>query len=359
MSVAAIDLRHGQADHADKTMISSRAHEARVDLLDRVREFCLKHDLNVTGPNLSIICNALSGANSELAEAFAKREMAGEPIDQRWIDTVARLDPQINARMSELDQLSDQLEYALMRFAQTARRAHEETSDHRTAIHAQIDEISESEPQPGTKSPVSRVIDISRAMIDRIHEVETAMERSQEETDKLRANLAQARMEADVDHLTRLPNRRAFERRFASASQEARSNNKPLCVAFCDVDHFKSINDRFGHDAGDRVLCAIATTLIDNAGDECFVARHGGEEFVLMFYGADKEMARNKLDGIRRAQAAKQLINRQTGKPFGKVTFSGGIAEVTEDGDNRSALSRADEALYRAKEQGRNTVIAI
>ena len=78
---------------------------------------------------------------------------------------------------------------------------------------------------------------------------------------------------------------------------------------------------------------------------------------MLLFYGMDKEEARAKLDMIRRAQAARQLMNRDTGRPFGKVTFSGGVAEVTEDADTRSALGRADTALYRAKEAGRNRVM--
>ena len=138
---------------------------------------------------------------------------------------------------------------------------------------------------------------------------------------------------------------------------EARAKGEVLSLAFCDVDRFKLINDTHGHDAGDRVLCAVAGTLNEHAGDACFVARHGGEEFVLLFYGMDKEEARVKLDAIRRAQAARQLMNRETGKPFGRVTFSGGVAEVTEDSDTRSALTRADAALYRAKEEGRNRVV--
>jgi diguanylate cyclase len=157
--------------------------------------------------------------------------------------------------------------------------------------------------------------------------------------------------------LTGLPNRRAFERRLVSAAIEARAKGEKLSLAFCDVDRFKLINDRHGHEAGDRVLCAVAQTLNEHAGDACFVARHGGEEFVLLFYGMDKEAARLRLDAIRCAQAHRQLMNRETGQPFGRITFSGGVAEVTEDADTRSALARADAALYRAKQDGRNRVM--
>lgn len=335
----------------------SRAAEARRALLERITRFIETHDLAVTAGNLATICGALSGSHPELAQAFAAREIAGEPIDQRWLDTLGRLDPDNHARIAELEALVDKLEYALMRFAQTARAAQSETSDHRGALSAQIEAIAEADLPAAAASELAQVLAVSRAMLARIEQIEAAMARSQEETERLREDLAKARIEADVDHLTGLPNRRAFERRLVSAAHEARAKGEKLSLAFCDVDHFKKINDTHGHDAGDRVLCAIAATFNEQAGDSCFVARHGGEEFVLLFYGLDKQAARLKLDAIRRVQAARQLINRDTGRPFGRVTFSGGVAEVTEDADTRSALARADAALYRAKQEGRNRIM--
>ena len=318
-------------------------------LLAQIGEFVIRHDLAVTAQNLATVCGALSGSHPELASALVARESAGEPIDQRWLDTLARLDPDGHSRIAALETLSDKLEYALIRFAQTARAAQSETSDHRGAIGEQIEALA-GPPE------LAQVLDLSRAMLARIEQAEAAMARSEAETERLRENLAKARIEADVDHLTRLPNRRAFERRLVSAALEARAKGEPLALAFCDVDHFKQVNDRHGHAAGDRVLCALAASFMEMAGDACFVARHGGEEFVLLFYGLGKDAARGRLDAIRRAVAARVMMNRDTGQPFGRITFSGGIAEVTEDADTRSALARADAALYRAKQQGRNRV---
>ena len=337
----------------------NRAQEARRELLGRITDFFMKFDLNVTGANLAAIGTGLSGTNPALGQAFVAREISGEPIDQRWLDTVMRLDPDTGARMNELEQLMDRMEYSLMRFAQTAKNAHDETSEHRGAIDAHIAEIaqeSEVQEEPSERS-VDRVLDLSRAMLDRLGEVEDAMKRSEEETEQLRNSLAQARIEADVDHLTRLPNRRAIERRLLSAAQEAKRSGEPLCVGFCDIDHFKAINDTHGHDAGDRVLVSLAATLNSNASDTCFVARHGGEEFVLLFYGVDKQEAWAKLDRIRRAQAMKLMVNRENGKGFGKITFSGGIAQVLGPDETRDALAQADAALYEAKRGGRDRIV--
>ena len=360
VSHSALDDGAPEADQAPSSSkmtrtISPLVREARRDLLEGIADFAMKHDLDVTGANLAAICNALSGSSSELAEAFVAREISGEPIDQRWLDSVVRLDPDTNDRIAELDTLMDQLEYSLIRFGQTARSAADETSDQRGALGAQISELGNPNGGP---ADVSRVIDLSRTMLESIEKVEDAMVKSQAETESLRQNLAKARMEADVDHLTRLPNRRAFERRLVSESERARVNSTPLCVAFCDVDHFKAVNDTHGHEAGDRILCAVASLLNSVASDDCFVARHGGEEFVLLFYGLEKDAALQKFDGVRRAMALKQLMNRETGRPFGKVTFSGGLALVNDYADPRTALERADAALYEAKAAGRNRIHA-
>jgi diguanylate cyclase len=322
---------------------------ARRALLEKITDFFLCHDLEVSVSNMASVCGALSGSQPELAAALVRREAAGEPIDQHWLDTLARLDPDGHSHIAALETLSEKLEYTLERFAETARDAHSDTHDHRDAIGAQVEAL-------GTPAELTQVIDLSRAMLARIEEVEAAMARSEAEVDRLRDNLAQARTEADVDHLTRLPNRRAFERRFAAAAAEARTAGTPLTVAFCDVDHFKQVNDRHGHAAGDRVLCALAASFAEMAGESCYTARHGGEEFVLLFAGLGAEAARARLDAIRRALGARVLMNRDTGLPFGKITFSGGVAEVTEDSDTRGALARADAALYRAKQQGRNRI---
>jgi len=336
---------------------SKRTNEARVELLGLISDFFIRHELTITSQNMATVSAALSGSHTELAEAFAAREISGEPIDQRWLDTLARLDPDGHTRIAEVENLMDKLEYALMRFAQTASSIQSETNDHRGALGAHIGALAEKVKVPSAAADsLQEVLDLSHAMLARIEEVEAMMSRSQRETEQLRESLAKARLEADVDHLTRLPNRRAFERRLVSATMEAVAKGEPLSIAFCDVDHFKKINDRHGHDAGDRVLCALAATLNEHGGGNCFIARHGGEEFVLLLYGLGKDAAQARVDAIRRAQASRRLVNRDSGHGFGQVSFSAGVTEIADYSDMRSALARADAALYRAKEKGRNRV---
>ncbi len=335
-----------------------RVREGRSELMQRVSEFVLKHDVALTGSNLSTVVAALSGSDSGLARTFTSREISQEPFSQNWLDEVARTRSREDERKGSVERLIDQVESSLNKFAETAQNARSETSEHRGAIDAQITELAENAEAAGPQAGLDRLVDLSRVMLERIVQVEEAMKKSQAETESLKESLAEARAEANVDHLTNLPNRRAFETQLERAADLAAEKGEPLCVGFCDVDHFKAINDTHGHDAGDRVLVAIARTLQSYAGKHCFAARHGGEEFALLFPGADLAKAKTRLDKIRMDLGTRQMVNRDNGQSFGKVTFSGGVSEVANRDDAREALARADAALYKAKEGGRDQVVA-
>ena len=128
-------------------------------------------------------------------------------------------------------------------------------------------------------------------------------------------------------------------------------------MVFCDIDHFKRINDDHGHEAGDRVLRLVAEMLAQVSDDRCHVARHGGEEFVVLLRGQSPQQALDRLDKVRSELAQRRLVNRANDSPFGQVTFSAGVAEVFAYPDPRAALQAADAALYRAKQEGRNLIL--
>jgi two-component system cell cycle response regulator len=158
---------------------------------------------------------------------------------------------------------------------------------------------------------------------------------------------------ADTDPLTGLYNRRYMNRQLAQLVLE------PVALALVDIDHFKRINDRFGHEAGDNVLCRLADTLSAHAKlgqDGAFAARIGGEEFVLALPGIDAEEARACCERVRA-----DVENRDWDEiaPALRVTVSVGLATHRSGGGEASVLlSRADTQLYNAKRQGRNRVLA-
>jgi diguanylate cyclase len=194
------------------------------------------------------------------------------------------------------------------------------------------------------------LVAITKAMAERTKTIEQQLTAARDETQQLRAKLAEAGEEARSDPLTGLPNRRAFEEKLA----ELERKNARLSLAICDIDHFKRVNDNYGHAVGDRVIKAVAQTLRDNCAGH-MVARIGGEEFVILFPGLEPAVAGQILDEARDALGARYFKLRETDEPLGKVTFSGGVARGRHP-DGTSALQRADALLYAAKNGGRNRV---
>jgi diguanylate cyclase (GGDEF)-like protein len=176
-----------------------------------------------------------------------------------------------------------------------------------------------------------------------------------------RGRVALQRM-ADTDHLTGVPNRRTItrvgERRFDSARRQGRS----LAIAVIDIDFFKQINDRYGHDVGDAALCHVARVLRACCEDPHLFGRQGGEEFVALFEVADADSARALAESLREALHAHPLRietpQSQRSEPCElALRASIGVAIIDDgDADFDHLLRRADAALYAAKANGRDRV---
>lgn len=204
---------------------------------------------------------------------------------------------------------------------------------------------------------VGTLLTLTRAMIDRTTQAEARLRSTNGELRALQSELAEAQECAERDPLTGLPNRRALEQALTRAVDAARAADAALAVAFCDIDNFKRLNDIHGHAVGDRVLRLVGDCLAEGGGEGAFVGRQGGEEFVLLFEGVGAIDAAARVDLIRADLAARSLRSRSDGAPIGQVTFSAGVAGLGGDETGAEMLHRADTALYRAKQDGRNQVV--
>lgn len=155
---------------------------------------------------------------------------------------------------------------------------------------------------------------------------------------------------ATVDALTGLKNRRAFDEAGERAFVEASRSGRPLSILMLDVDRFKSVNDRFGHDVGDEALREVARTLAKATRDEGLAARYGGEEFAALLPGLDGAGAAAVAERVRAAVEATAFEHGPTTVSVGAATLYG------RDGSAADVVHRADRALYAAKGAGRNRV---
>ena len=156
-----------------------------------------------------------------------------------------------------------------------------------------------------------------------------------------------------LDSLTKIFNRRAFDRDLEVAFAQAREEEKPFALMLCDVDFFKQYNDTYGHDAGDTALQDITHTMLKHLRPDDRVYRYGGEEIVILFNGPYPGNVRNMAERI--LEAVRNLNIEHTGCPWGILTVSAGLEEFSPSCATPQDMIRSvDQKLYKAKKEGRN-----
>ncbi|MFY7835218.1 MAG: diguanylate cyclase domain-containing protein [Novosphingobium sp.] len=326
---------------------------AKRRLLGKVADFLIDHDLEVMPWTLEIAYDCVTGANPRLAQMILERTEEGKAVTLQWLEEVMR-EEKGDGTAEQLVALMSRLEESLDDFARTTSSARTATSEYGAALQQHVDDL-EQVSRAGVV--ITELAALAKAMMHRTREIEHNLNESEERAMALQNSLDDARRVADEDHLTGLPNRRAFESLLEKELALAGAAGEALSVAFVDIDHFKRINDTHGHAAGDRVLKVVAETLSRIADAHCHVARHGGEEFAILFRALTPQKAWDRLDRAREELAERRLVNRATDMPFGRITFSGGIADVFAYANKSDALRAADEALYAAKQAGRNQIM--
>ncbi len=187
----------------------------------------------------------------------------------------------------------------------------------------------------------------------KINILKTRLTETEEESALLRERLVVQRAHAQLDPLTKLPNRQAYDHQLNSEFSRWQRYSKPLTLIIADIDFFKKINDTFGHAAGDKVLKTVARVLQVNLRETDFIARFGGEEFVILMPETSLDAAAIVADKLRTTINECPFHSSNQKVP---VTLSFGVCEFNEGDSTEIVFNKADKALYKAKESGRNQV---
>jgi diguanylate cyclase len=232
-----------------------------------------------------------------------------------------------------------------------------ETSNYHKDVNQSLETMTRSLEETDVKNVVRNLIQATTTLKQSSEQMGRKLEESKQEINSLRKNLQQVTIESQRDFLTGAYNRKTFEKFFDEYVDTARQNKAELSMLIIDIDHFKQFNDKFGHLIGDEVLKIVARTLIDSLKGRDIVARFGGEEFIVLLPETPIDVAVRVADVVRGAIAGKELKRKDTGENYGTITVSMGVARLRGDNDTLPSMTkRADDALYRSKNAGRNRV---
>lgn len=316
------------------------------------RQIGLFLETNKLGPepvNYEFAYRVLSNPQGQLAMAVRALTDGGIRLTRKDIISLGGevAMPSDTQNRALFDSLVARTQMQVEGFHDLVRSVHAETSGFGRDLAASADAIRDAGQDAG------EITELTSAMVERVRTAETRLEVATREAAELRQKLDEARDSARRDPLTGLPNRRALEEAFAANL----SRRAGQCLAICDIDRFKLVNDNFGHAVGDRVLKAIGEVLDEHCRGH-LVARFGGEEFAVLFADLGIAQAAACLDAARTIVAGKRYRLRESDAPLGEVTFSAGLTAVEPGEPFESAFVRADQLLYRAKNDGRNRLTA-
>ena len=291
---------------------------------------------------VGLVLRARYGAARPLARRDAPAEAAREAV--RETDEQAQMIARINAQLEA--QLAALLSF-VSRYIKQSDAASASWSDAQSQLKAatSVEQI---------RSVVQILVAQHEAEQRNARELRNRLEEAHARSEEMRERLAEAETAARVDALTGVANRRLLETFLDETVAKSHSEASPLCVMMTDIDHFKKINDTFGHQTGDTVIRRFADLLSRNARATDLVARYGGEEFAIVFPRTASGNAFQMAEGIRSQLQETEIHDVESGRPIGEVTASFGIAEIHEGETSTSLIRRADRKLYESKRKGRN-----
>jgi diguanylate cyclase len=337
------------------------------DLLTQIGAFLASHGLSPEPAHYSFAYDVVAHPDGVIAKAVARLTDGGVRLRRSDIESLGGTvvvggitpPPPADDRTTdhrvddEAVQLVAETQAQVDGFADMMRAMQDETRDFGRDLAQSAAAIERTTPASPTAAGLGEIARITGTMLSRIRDAEVRLAQATHEADALRAKLAEANDTARRDALTGLPNRRAFDEAFETRCED----DGPFCLAMCDIDRFKRINDGHGHQIGDRVLSAVGRTLAEEC-DGHLVVRHGGEEFAILLHGIALADAATHLDGVRNVIAGRRFRLRETDKPLGQVTVSIGVTAVHAGETIAAAFDRADQLLYTAKAEGRDRVCA-
>ena len=323
------------------------------EMADKVIDWLVKFGLMSRPLGFAVGWEYLSGDNNELVHAInqflATDQLPDEHILFEWHEKYVS-----QSQFNDLDHAGVDLTGMLLKLMQNLTEAGAGADAYRKTLSTQILRFGQGVSAESIEHIVHELMMATQQAQAQNQELHHCLVETYQESERLRTELEQRRQEVMVDPLTGLLNRRAYEIQMAELVEKR--GMKPLSMLVGDIDHFKSVNDTYGHAVGDIVLKNIAALIRKSVRGGDVAVRFGGEEFVVLLPDTDIDGAERVAESIRHQVEVMRLVRRQDQLTLGPFTLSFGIATWFDADTIDSLFERADKAMYHAKQTGRNRV---
>ena len=329
---------------------TENASRHAADALSRLEEL----ELPPTPVNFAVWFEYFAGTRPDLKRDIDGLLESGDCSDERCYDVFVRYFGQNESNVTEA---AAGIERSIGNVLQQMAQAGQNATGYRDALSSLTEQLAKSESIPDIRQAVEDMTGKTAAMAARTQDLEDKLGESSKEITALRSQLESARMDALTDGLTGIANRKYFDLTLKQLAQAANDDER-LSLLLLDIDRFKLFNDKYGHQLGDQVLRLVAQTLAQSLKGRDVPARYGGEEFGILLPQTALADAVTVADQVRRTISTKQIVRRNSGEALSRITVSVGVAEYRPGEEISDMVKRADQALYRAKNSGRDRVVA-
>jgi diguanylate cyclase len=333
---------------------TSPARDPSISIAHAAMQSLLGHRISPSPENYLVWFCYHADAHSPLREAVDERHASKGALEQADLDELHAQFCAGEPHALVIDEVSRQLEAALSNAAGMLDTAHDHAARYGNRLEGLTDTLAAAGPK--LNDALRRILADTQTLCRNSRNLAHRLAERAREAEALRGALQEARRAAATDALTGLPNRRAFEEALAEAVVASEGEDSPLCLIMLDIDHFKLVNDRYGHPAGDAVLRGVADTLREWARPEDRLARVGGEEFAVILTNTCREAAGALAEALRRAFTQEEFLTGAEGQRL-SITISLGVAQRAPGETGGTLMIRADASLYSAKKQGRDRVV--
>jgi diguanylate cyclase len=331
--------------------------EENAQYLRQTLPLMMKNNVSADPINYAIWYEYVSGSNAQLKKELDELLNLNQQITTE--QSVELYKKHVcNASIESFEKINKELQKILNDTTQSVGLASDKVSMAEASFNHSAHELETAKSNDDIKSVLSQVLTETKLLAETSQILKSKLDEANEEMDQMRKELTLVREVAVTDALTGLLNRRAFDDILSDLVEET-SAQKNFCLAILDLDHFKKINDTFGHLTGDKVLRYTAGIMKRKVSENHYDARYGGEEMAVIMPETDLQEAILVVENIRSTLEKNRLKRKGDGESIGKVTLSAGVASYKAGEVVDSLIERADQSLYQAKTNGRNQVVAL